>query len=439
MGRMNAGLLAVLVAWSSTSIAGAAQSVIERQTLGRQIEQRFVVLPVQGGVVLTPTRVNRDVRSVELTNGAIAINGEPVTGAELRRRLSADADLIIRLSYLNASEQRALFDPRSSSQPSPPAAPTAPTATAEANPPAESTAPTRPRRLDRSSDRVRIGGGVQVESGETINGDVVAIGGGANVDGQVRGDVVAIGGGITLGPQADVEGDVTVIGGSLHRDPASRVGGEIHEIGLGDVNFWPGWRRLWPPFRGQNGVFFGSAFGSVFALVSTVTRLGVLCILASIVLLFGRGYVERVSVRVASEPMKAGLVGVLIQLLFFPMLLATIFVMVITIIGIPLLVLIPFALLAFALLFLVGFTAVAYDLGRIAVSRFGGEGQNPYLVAAMGVAVVLSPVLISRLIGLAGGLVWPITWTLLLLGLFAEYAVWTVGLGAVALVRFDHK
>ena len=137
MGRMNAGLLAVLVAWSSTSIAGAAQSVIERQTLGRQIEQRFVVLPVQGGVVLTPTRVNRDVRSVELTNGAIAINGEPVTGAELRRRLSADADLIIRLSYLNASEQRALFDPRSSSQPSPPAAPTAPTATAEANPPAD--------------------------------------------------------------------------------------------------------------------------------------------------------------------------------------------------------------------------------------------------------------------------------------------------------------
>jgi len=52
---------------------------------------------------------------------------------------------------------------------------------------------------------------------------------------------------------------------------------------------------------------------------------------------------------------------------------------------------------------------------------------------------VLSPVLISRLIGLAGGLVWPITWTLLLLGLLSEYLVWTVGLGAVALVRFDRK
>ncbi len=438
MGRIHAGLLAVLVAWSSTSIAWAAQSAErdpERETLGRQIEQRFDVLPVQGGVVLTPRGVNRDVKSVELTNGAIAIDGEPVTGAELRRRLGADADLIIRLSYLNASEQRALFELRSSGQPNPSTAPTAPTATTE---PTAPTAPTRPRRPDRSSDRVRIGGGVQVDNGETINGDVVAIGGSANVDGHVRGDVVAIGGSMTLGPQADVEGDVTVIGGPLRRDPTSRVGGEIHEIGLGDVNFWPGWRRMWPPLRGDGG-FMGSAFGSAFALVSTLTRLGVLCILASIVLLFGRGYVERVSVRAASEPLKAGAVGVLIQLLFFPVLLATIFVMLITIIGIPLLVLIPFALLTFALLFLVGFTAVAYDVGRLAVSRFGWEGQNPYLVAAMGVAVVLSPVLISRLIGLAGGLVWPITWTLLLLGLLTEYLAWTVGLGAVALVRFDRK
>jgi hypothetical protein len=444
---MNAVLLTLLVAWSSASIAGAAQRAErdpERETLGRQIEQRFDVLPVQGGVVLKPKAVNRNARSIELTNGAIAIDGEPVTGAELRRRLGGDADAILRLSYLAAAEQRALFEPRSAVQPTPPTVPPAATApTAEAAPtapeaPTAPTPPTRPRR-GRSSDRVRIGGGVQVNSDETIDGDVVAVGGGANVDGPVRGDVVAIGGGVTLGSHADVDGDVTVIGGTLTRDPAARVGGEIHEIGLGDVNFWPGLRRGRPPFRGPNGVFVGSAFGSVFALVSTVTRLGVLCILASIVLLFGREYVERVSLRAASEPMKAGLVGVLIQLLFFPVLLATIFVMLITIIGIPLLVLIPFALLAFALLFLVGFTAVAYDVGRLATSRFGWDGQNPYLVAAMGIAVVLSPVLLSRLIGLAGGLVWPITGTLLVLGLLAEYLVWTVGLGSVALVRFDRK
>ena len=185
-------------------------------------------------------------------------------------------------------------------------------------------------------------------------------------------------------------------------------------------------------------MFFGSPLGPVFALIATVTRLAVLCILASIVLLFGRGYVERVSLRAASEPMKAGAVGLLIQLLFFPVLIAMIVVMVVTIIGIPLLVLVPFALLAFVLLFLIGFTAVACDVGRLAVSRFGGEGQNPYFVVAIGIALVLSPLLLSRLVGFAG-LLWPVTWTLLLLGLVTEYVAWTVGLGAIALVRFDRQ
>jgi hypothetical protein len=434
MNRMSAFLLAALAVLTVPAVRltaaspAAAQSAAERQALASQIQQRFDVLPVQGGVVLRPKSGNRDVRAIELNGGSIAINGEPVTGAELRRRLAGDADAILRLSYLDASDQRALFEPSQPQLPEAPDVPTIPSPPAAPTPPAF---PPRSRRSDRSSDRVRIGGGVEVGADEIVAGDVVAIGGGAKVEGHVRGDVVAIGGGIDLGPQANVEGDVTVIGGPLHRDPASHVGGEIHEIALGDINFWPGWRRF-----GSSRTPFGPALGSVFALVFTMSRLAVLCILASIVLLFGRGYVERVSLRAASEPVKAGAVGLLIQLLFFPVLVATIVVMVVTIIGIPLLVLVPFALLAFALLFLIGFTAVAYDVGRLGVSRFGWDGQNPYFVAAVGIALVLSPVLLSRLIGFAG-LLWPITWALLVLGLLTEYVVWTVGLGAIALVRFD--
>jgi len=442
MNRMSAFLLAALAATtvpavlSAAASPAAAQSTAERQALASQIEQRFEVFPTQGGVVLRPKSRTRDVRAIELNGGSIAIDGEPVTGAELRRRLDGDADVILRLSYLDAPDQRALFEPRQPQLPEAPESPVGPASPATPTPPS---APTRSRRQNRSSDRVRIGGGVEVGADEIVAGDVVAIGGGAKVDGQVRGEVVAIGGGVDLGPQANVEGDVTVIGGSLHRDPAARVAGEIHEIGLGDVNFWPGLRRLGGG-RGPNNVFVGpgNGLGSVFALVFTVSRLAVLSILVSIVLLFGRGYVESVSLRAASEPVKAGAVGLLIQLLFFPVLIATIVVMVVTIIGIPLLVLVPFALLAFALLFLVGFTAVAYDVGRLGVSRFGWNGQNPYFVAAVGVALVLSPVLLSRLIGFAG-LLWPITWTLLVLGLLTEYVVWTVGLGAVALVRFDRR
>ena len=175
----------------------------------------------------------------------------------------------------------------------------------------------------------------------------------------------------TLGPQAEINGDVVVVGGVLRRDPAARINGEVKEIGLGEINFWPGFR---PSVDGATGAFFGSALGSLFALVSTLTRLAVMSILASIVLLFARDYVERVGVRAATEPVKAGAIGLLIQLLFLPVLIASIVLMVITIIGIPLLLLVPFGILAAVLLALVGFTAVAYDVGRFAVNRLGAAG-----------------------------------------------------------------
>jgi len=436
MGRMNAVLAAMAVMVIGGAPSSEAQTAAELQTLRSQIEDTFDVLPVRDGVLLSPKDDSRGVRSIQLTGGAIAIDGEPVTGAELRRRLDADADLVLRLSYLDAPAQRALFGPGS---PTPPIAPELPRPAEAVTPPADPAPPAesgRRRGGPRSADRVRIGGGVRVGADEVVDGDVVAIGGDARVDGEVGGDAVAIFGDLELGPGANVDGDAVVVGGMLRRDPAARVGGEVKEIGLGDANFGRWWRG---PLMGMPGPLFGSTFGSFFALISTGTRLAIYCLLACFVLLFGRNYVERVGVRAASEPMKAGVVGFLIQLLFFPVLIASIVLMVVTIIGIPLLVLVPFALLAFALLCFVGFTAVTYDVGRLATTRFGWDGQNPYLVAAMGMAVLLSPVLLSRLIGFGGVMVWPITGSLLVLGFLIEWAVWTVGLGAVALLRFDRQ
>ena len=123
MGRINAVLLAVLVAWAP---ALAAQDLAEQQALARQIERRFDVLPAQGGVMLRPKTPMRDVRSIQLVDGAIAIDGEPVSGAELRQRLESDADSIIRLSYLDAAAQRALFAPAAAPRPAPAAGDPAP-------------------------------------------------------------------------------------------------------------------------------------------------------------------------------------------------------------------------------------------------------------------------------------------------------------------------
>jgi hypothetical protein len=424
-------LLAILLSWTGLA---SAQDAGDRQALARQISQGFDVLPVQAGVVLTPKDASRGFRSIDLAAGAIAIDGEPVTGSELRLRLGADADTIIRLSYLDGPELRALFE-QAAGQPAAPLPPAPPTQPDTPTPPTVPSPPTRPQG-ERSSDRVRIGGNVQVVAGEIIDGDVVAVGGSADVNGEVNGDVVAIGGNLDLGAEANVDGDAVVIGGVLRRNPSARVRGEIQEIGFGAMGGPGGWH--WP-IGGMPGMFFGSMADRFFALISTMARLVVLCFLVALVLVFARGYAEQVGVRAAEEPVKAGLVGLLIQLLFLPALCVTIIVMVVTIIGIPLLLLIPFALLAFVLLLLVGFSAVVYDVGRLISTRFGWEARNPYLIAAAGIAVVLSPVLLSRLVGFGGPFISPFAWTLLLFGLLVEYVAWTVGLGAVALLRFDRR
>ena len=448
---MNARLaLAMLGIVAATMLWSAAPSAQVNGALRREIERRFDVLPLREGLALRPKSDARGIRSIELTGGTIAIDGQPVTGAELRDRLGSDADSVIRLSYLDPSARRRLFGlapeaggrpetgnppavpspPEVAAPPAVPSPPAVPTPPADANPPEK-----EPARTRRSDSLVRVGGSVTVDEDEIVEGDVVVIGGDVTVNGQVTGDVVAIGGSIRLGPHADIGKDVATIGSSIRRARGARVGGKVNEIGPGRIGL-SGWRIRRGPFWTRFGGPW--AFGSLFALMSTMARLIVLCVCVSIVMLIGRDYVERVGARAAAEPVKAGLVGVLAQLLFVPLLIMSILVLVVTIIGIPLLALIPFALLGLVIILLVGFSAVAFDVGRLVTARLGWSSQSPYATAIIGIVAVLSPLLAARLIGLAGGgLLFPLALALLALGLLCEYLAWTVGFGAVALLRFD--
>ena len=441
MKRVALTAVAVLLIFPMASgyFASAQSGSGQQDALRRQIEQRFDVLPLQRGVALrpklppiraeAPQGVERSVRSIELTGGTIAIDGAPVTGAELRDKLGPDADLVLRLSYLDPDARQRLFG-GAVAAPEPPIAPVPPA-------PAGPERRPRPRGGDRDQDRVRFGGSVTVNEGETVTGDAVAIGGSVRVDGTITGNAVAIGGGLELGPHADVQGDAVSIGGALKRDPGAHIGGKVVDVGGFNVDFDPLRRgRLPSRFRFPFGFpFFGPTRGFV-ALMLTIARVIMLCALTSLVVLVGREYVERAGARAATEPIKAGAVGLLAQLLFIPLLVVTILVLVVTIIGIPLLVLIPFALLALAVIGLVGFTAVASNLGRLVRQRFDWSDRNPYVTVVTGIVLLISPVLIARLIGLAGVRLFPITGTLAFLGFLAEYVAWTVGFGAVALLRF---
>jgi hypothetical protein len=438
MGTAGIYAAAIVLALLGGGSAAAEQSGPDPAALRARIERRFDVLPLRDGFVLRPKSTASGVRAIEVGDDAIALDGAAATGAELRRRLGADADLILQLSYLSDQERRSLLQSMSpaTGRPAAPEPPAAPVPPPPPEPPRQ-----RDREAERESrrerraghetdDRVHVGGSVTVGKDEIIDGDVVAIGGSATVDGTVRGDVVAIGGSVNLGPTADVENDVVAVGGAVHRDPAAHIGGRVNEVGINFGRFRDGQFNLFNVWR-------ESMFGSAFRLAGTLARLGILCLLAALVVLFGRDYMERAAVRAAAEPLKAGAIGLLAQILFVPVLVITIVLLAVTIVGIPLLVLVPFAILGLVVIALVGFTGVSYRLGVLLSDRFGWNTANPYLTTIIGVVLLLSPVLLARVVGLGGFPLFPITGILVAIGLLAEYLAWTVGFGAMALLRFS--
>jgi hypothetical protein len=399
------------------------------------IEQKFDVLPISGGVALRPKDASRGVRSVEVASGPIAVDGEPVTGTELRDKFGADADVILELSYLSASERRALFErpaPSSTSTTAPPATST-PDISPRSSDPDPNPPPERRSRRGRSDDdRVHVGGSVMVNQDEVVEGDVVAIGGSARVYGTVRGAVVAVGGSVTLGPQSSVGDDVVVVGGVLHREPGAQVGGKISEVGIGALNFD---RFRW------SGVPFWSGFGrSAFAVIMTLMRVGILCLFTALVVMIGQTHMERAGARAAAEPLKSWAIGFLAQLLFLPIMILGSILIAITIIGIPLLFLIiPIVILGLCIIALVGFSGIAQLVGRAVAGRLNWSAENPYFATTLGVVVIMTPILLARLAGLGGGLMWPVAIGLGVLGFVIEYLAWTIGFGAMALLRFQRN
>ena len=435
-------LIAILVVLAAGMISGqsASTSAVD-PGLKQRVERRFDVLPIQGGAVLKPKRTSA-VRVIEIRDGAIDVDGVPASGALLREKLGADAELVLQVSYLPTETLTGWYTP-----PAPPAPPAAtapaqteptPEAVPEATPPVE-TPPAAPdehtdaqpdeEHWRRSAARVNIGGDITIEADERVSDPVVAVGGSVTVLGHVDDDVVAVGGSVHLGPKAVVRGDVTSVGGRIEQAHGAVIRGHVNEIRFGppNFNFHPG--ILLGPLGGWD------MFSGWFRLVGTLLRLGIVLILVFIALLAAPRVVERIGERAARDPWLSGFTGLLAQLLFVPVLVLSVVVLAVSIIGIPLLVLVPFAILGFLLAVLIGFTGVVLRLGRWAA----GTERPAFVTLAVGVVIVAAVGLLARTTGLIPAPLWPITWFLGVIGFFAEYVAWTVGLGAALLTRFGTR
>jgi len=426
----------------STSAAGQAGALPTDAELRvkQAIQSAFRVLPVQNGLILVPRSRRAGVDNIELREGTIAVNGTVVTGAELRQRLGRDADAILELSYLDPGTQRRLLlptetGPPRAAEPQPPAEPGMERAEPDRGPEADvrSQSEVRDRRVFRrvSSGRVRLGGSIAVDEDESVTGAVVAIGGDIEVNGRVREAVVAVGGNVRLGPKAEVYGDVTTVAGAVSRDPEAVVQGHVSEIEFPAI-------RLRPigPWSIHIDPWWGGAPWRGVRLAGTLVRMGLFTLLAALILVLAPRGVERVDRAVRDEPWKAALVGFFAQLLFVPLMVITVLFLVISIVGIPLLVLVPFAVLAFFVALLMGFAGTASAVAHAARDRFGWSRPAPFALLLVGLLLIWGLTMTGRLIALPGG---PFAWAaglLLLVGFLVEYAAWTVGLGGALLTRF---
>ena len=423
MKRLTAVVIITLAGalWASavpTAASTRQMSSDDQRALRARLEGRFDIVGVTDGVALRPKTPLRDVRLIVISDGVIQINGSPVSGAELRERIGADADAVRRLTYLDNAALRALFEPRGGSL--------------DPQPPLESRdlsqAEREMSRRRSGGDRVRIFGDVTVREDETISGQAVAVMGSVRIDGEVRDQVVAVLGSVTLGPKALVEGDVVSVGGRVRRAEGAQITGNVTEVAFADPNLHFNFEPLfdWARFDLVDG------FGAVPRLIGSTIRFGLLVLLASMALLFARRTVEASAQRVSDTPIQSTLVGIAAQILVGPVLLLTALVLAMTVIGIPLIfVILPFAVFMLLLLGLAGFSGTVYAVGQWTRRRLGLGAGPAFADILLGVAVVLLPVLVARLVALGGWLGAPIAILLLTIGFAIEYLAWSSGFGAV--------
>jgi hypothetical protein len=282
------------------------------------------------------------------------------------------------------------------------------------------------RREGHDGVHVRILRNYHLAADATAREPIVVVGGDATIDGHADDDVVVIGGTLRLGPKAVVGGDVVSVGGDAVIDPAATVRGTVDTAAVTMPNvdwdfgipMW-GWRGFWP----------------FAALSATVLRLSLVLVISLLLTVVAPEWVRSMGVR-ASSALSSGLLGAVAEILLVPTLIAVVIGLAISIVGIPLLGAIPFALALGALAWTGGFAAVAACLG--ARLRGSSIDRSSSLVTDLlvGFIVITGLTIVGHVISVGPGWMTPFGWMTQAAGIAVEYVAWTIGLGAALSGRF---
>lgn len=270
-----------------------------------------------------------------------------------------------------------------------------------------------------TSDIVRWGEDVKVDTDELVTGDIVTIRGDIEIEGKVTGDVVAIMGKVALGPESIVNGDVVCIFGTLVREEGSIVRGETAVVGKSIKN--------------RQGTVF--PFGS-FAegIIGGFVRIGLFIVGIFVVLLLvffipGRmSAAAQYEIRSFLKSFGAGLLiffgGIVIVAI-----LAVIFA--VTIIGIPLAILV---VLSFLALLIIGYSVCAIALGSFLYRKTGMQTDSVFLAAILGLFLLAIWNIVGAFVGI-NPLLSPFGSVLSAIGSIAQFVAVVAGTGAFVLSK----
>ena len=248
-----------------------------------------------------------------------------------------------------------------------------------------------------ANDLVEFGHDVEVPASQEITGDCVVFGGDADIHGKVDGDAVVFGGDLHIYPEGRVDGDTISFGGEVINESTSAPHKAPHGMTPAPTPVPEATEAPAPSHEG----------GGPNAWAWYLIVLGVLTALTFV--LFPRG--TRTTLDVALErPLVAGLLG-----FCWPMILLIVVVaLAVTVIGIPLM---PVAVIAAFVGYLLGRAAIAVFLGRRLFEAAKVLEPSPLATLLLGLAIMT---VVEGAVPFA-------------LGFFLEFCVSALALGAAML------
>jgi hypothetical protein len=226
-------------------------------------------------------------------------------------------------------------------------------------------------------------GDFSIGSNETVPGHLLVVQGTADIYGKLLGNLVTVDGDVVIHPGGVVSGDILTLGGEV-RDEGGEIGGEVRTFRTSSVLGTP------LPVRGAAAP---TAIETVFRRMAGVV--GVFLTLGALgfgLVMFGRPNLEVVSDTVSHSFGRAFTTGLLGQLLLLPTFGMLVVGLILSVVGI---VLLPFAVVVYALLVIVGavggYLAVAHAMGETYTRRrlalgamIGSPNSYRYLLVGLG-------------------------------------------------------